>query len=269
MPSLGAGEKMFIIGTAKDELAAKTGSFQMMPIKDNNYCQTFMTQVSESVYAEMSKKEINFGLLEFKADAIFDFRMKSNMSAMFGCKAKLIDPITNKEKYFMGGINDFLGLRLSYEVNPAAGSGLGLDGKRLIEIGKAIFSDVNGSDSRVWLCGSTAMASLMKNAEFQKQVESKNTVMKWGITFNEIETGFGKVYLKHDKSMNYCGHGADILSIDPTKIRKRDFLPMQWRKLDLQSTGQQRSNDWVLEEAFTLEVRNPNCHALITGVGVV
>ena len=61
---------MYRIGNAKNELAAQNTAFQMMPSKAYNYNQIHMSQVEEGVYEAMLLTEVDYGLLDFKADSL-------------------------------------------------------------------------------------------------------------------------------------------------------------------------------------------------------
>ncbi|GHU86709.1 hypothetical protein FACS1894153_4180 [Bacteroidia bacterium] len=272
VPAIANSSVCYIIGNAKAELDAKTTPYQLMPFEDYNYVQTQMTQVSESIYQEMSKKKVDYGMVEFKDDAIFDFRMKANMTALLGARGVVMDTANldgngNKLKYFMGGLIEYAGKSYQYVIDSNDDS-TGMSQKRFIDLGKSIFTDINGSESRVLLVGSGLMAQLLAIPVIYKQVEAKQTEIIFGTIFNVIETGFGRLYLKMDKGLNLTGHEYDGFFIDTTKIRNRPFLNMNWRELETLKTGTSRSNNWVLEEARSLEVRNAMCHAYIKGVAV-
>ena len=46
-----------------------------MPYSDSNYCQIHMTTVSEGLYQKLTEKDVQFGLLDMKEQALLDFRM--------------------------------------------------------------------------------------------------------------------------------------------------------------------------------------------------
>lgn len=75
-----------------------------MPYSDSNYCQIHMTTVSEGLYQRLSEKEVNFGILDMREQALLDFRMTNEADALFGVKERFVDPVTRKVKYMSDGL---------------------------------------------------------------------------------------------------------------------------------------------------------------------
>jgi hypothetical protein len=253
---------MYRIGNAKNELAAQNTAFQMMPSKAYNYNQIHMSQVEEGVYEAMLLTEVDYGLLDFKADSIYDHRLMTELTSLYGKRAYIPDPVTGLYKHFSGGLQQFAGQALTYS-KASTTANLLTEGK-IYDWAEQMFSDNNGSDSRMMLVGAKLMTALMKVPTIQKQIEANKTEIKYGVKFNIIDTAYGQFYLKLSKAMGLVGHSYDGFIIDPTKMRRRELKPMQWRKVDLVGSGQSLANAWVLEEAFCCEFRHVNTHATIT-----
>jgi len=201
-------------------------------------------------------------MIEFKADTIYDMRLKANLASLLGARAYRLDPKTNKFKYFSGGLQEFAGVGLDYSKASTATNLL--SGNKFIDWAEQMFSDNNGSSMRMMGAGSKLIAGLMKVPTIQKQVDAKVTEIKFGVKFNVIDTVFGQFYIVHDKSLNQVGHEYDGYIIDPTKIRRRERMPMSWTKLELDKTGISKVNAWRLEDCFGCEFRNPGTHGWIT-----
>lgn len=75
-----------------------------MPYSDSNYCQIHMTTVSEGLYQKLTEKDVQFGLLDMKEQALLDFRMTNEADALFGVKQQIVDPISRKVKYMSDGM---------------------------------------------------------------------------------------------------------------------------------------------------------------------
>lgn len=253
---------MYRIGNAKNELAAQNTAFQMMPAKSYNYCQIHMSQVEEGVYESMMLKEVDYGLMDFKADSIYDHKLMTELTALYGKRAYFADPESGLWKHTSGGLQQFAGQALTYS-KAATAANLLTEGK-IYDWAEQMFSDNNGSDSRLMLVGAKLMTALMKVPTIQKQVEANKTEIKYGVKFNVIDTAYGQFYLKLSKAMGLVGHSYDGFIIDPTKMRRRELKPMAWRELKLKEAGTSLVNAWVLEEAFCPEFRHVNTHATIT-----
>lgn len=262
IPSIADETPIYCIGNAKEELAASTEAFQMLPGKTYNYAQIHMAQVEEGIYQALNKTEVDYGLIEFKADAIYDMKLKANLASLLGTKAYRLDPKTGKMKYFSGGLQEYAGVSLDYSKASTAANLL--SGNKFIDWAEQLFADNNGSSRRILGAGSKLVAGLMKVPSIAKQVEAKQTEIIYGVKFNVIDTVFGQFLIIHDKSLNQVGHEYDGYIIDPTKIRRRERVPMTWTKLELDKTGQSKVNAWRLEDCFGCEFRNPGTHAWIT-----
>ena len=262
MPAIADDTVMYRIGNAKNELAAQNTAFQMMPNKTYNYCQIHMSQVEEGIYQAMMLSEVDYGLLDFKADSIYDHRLMTELTALYGVRNYLQDPVSGLFKHYSGGLMSYAGQALTY--SKAADSTNVLSESKIYSWAETMFADNNGSDSRLLLVGAKLMTALMTVPTIQKQVEANKTEIKYGVKFNIIDTAYGQFYLKLSKAMGLVGHSYDGFVVDPTKMRRRELKPMAWRELKLKDAGTSLVNAWVLEEAFCPEFRHVNTHATIT-----
>lgn len=253
------GEILRVFGTAYGEEEAKAPALQTLPENQFNHCQLHMAQVEETVFEALNTtKEIDYGMLDFMANKLYDFKKKIEQTSLFGSRSKVLNPVSersNKYVYASGGLIQFVGFKALGVPN--------LDKDYLIGLGKDLFADNNGSENRMWFCGSVFMENLMKNADFQKQLEAKSSELVLGVRVSKIDLGFGMVNLVHHKGLNDIGKSHAMFSVDTSNIRKRVYMPMAWRDLELEKPGISRTNAKVLEECFGLEVRNPNTHGYV------
>lgn len=262
VPAIADETPIYCIGNAKDETAAQTGAYQMLPGKTYNYAQVHMAQVEESVYMALHATEVDYGMVEFKADSIYDLKMKADLASLLGTRQHRYDPKTGKMKYFSGGLIEFAGKSLDYsKANTATNV---LSANKFIDWAEQMFADNNGSSKRVLLAGSKLIAGLMKVPTIQKQVEAKQTEIIHGVKFNIIDTAFGQFGIKMHKGLNLVGHEYDGFVLDPSKIRRRELLPMSWKELKLEDAGISKVKAYKLEDTFGCEFRNPGTHAVIT-----
>lgn len=256
VPALTAGQFLARVGVAKDQLTAMSEDPISLPTYDSNYCQINMATISEAYFQKLQEKEVEFGMADMQESALFDFRMQSEMAMLFGAKRFFLDPETGKAKYMMDGFVRKVGNTLNNE-------GKGITENYLNRALAQIFDGNNGSEARLMFYGSDFGLSLEENATFQKQLEAGKTKVKFGITWNEIETNQGTILAKKHDAFNLVGFGKAALVIDPANFRRVEQRPLTVYDLDLEKAGKQRTQDRRIDESFTLEVTNPETHGLI------
>lgn len=256
-----ASTKMYRAGVACDQDIAITEDPQAMPTKDENYCQRMLCTISENAYQALQDKEVEYGLNDFKEQAIFDFRLQSEAAAIFGggaiAKDNFVDPVTMKRKLHMRGVLDFN----IQEIEAGADEDIDVFLNRVMQ---SLFSVNNGSEERILLYGAGFATKLANSKWWTKQLEANKTEMKWGVTWKMVESNFGRLRGIMDPALSlFGGYTNCALVVDPRHIRVIEQVPMQERKLDLQKAGIRNSHDVVLEESITLELTNPKAHGLL------
>lgn len=260
VPALEAGQFLARVGVAKDQLTAKSEDPISQPTYDSNYCQINMATVSEAYFQKLQEKETEWGMADMQESALYDFRMQSEMAMLFGSKRFFMDPVTGKGKYMMDGFVRKVGHTITN-----GDSSAGVTEKFMNGALAQIFDGNNGSEARLMFYGSDFGLSLSNNATFQKQLEAGKTKVKFGITWNEIETNQGLVLAKKHDAFKLVGYGNAAMVIDPANFRRIEQRPLTVYDLDLEKSGIQRSKDRRIDESFTLEVTNPETHGLIIG----
>lgn len=260
--SLLATATFFRAGIACDQDVAITEDPQAMPTKDHNYCQRMLCTISENMYQALQDKEVEYGLNDYRDQALLDFRLQSEMAAIFGGGAvageNFIDPKTNKRKLHMRGVLDF---DIQNIVKTESDEDVDAFLNRAME---ELFSVNNGSSERILLYGAGFATALANSKWWQKQLEANKTEMKWGVTWKMVESNFGSLRGIMDPALSLSGEYSNCaLVIDPAHVRLVEQVPLQERKLDLVSAGIRNSKDIVLEESITLELTNPKAHGLL------
>ena len=257
--TLAAGTEMYRAGVACDQDTAITEDPQAMPVKDYNLCQRMLCTISENAYQALQEKEVEYGLNDFKEQAILDFRLQSEAAAIFGGgaidKENFVDPVSYKRKLHMRGVLDF-------GIQTKTNEGEEID-VFLNEAMEELFAVNNGSSERLLLYGAGFATALANSKWWQKQLEANKTEVKWGVTWKNIESNFGSLRAVMDPALSLMGYTNCALVIDPAHVRLIEQVPMQERSLDLQKAGIRNSHDIVLEESITLELTNPTAHGLL------
>lgn len=257
VPALPAGTAMYRVGVAKDQSAAKSDDPMVLPTFDQNYCQINMATVSEAYFQKLQEKEVDWSMKDMQESTMYDFRLQSELSLLFGYGREFVDPISRKPKYTMDGF-----IR---KIPSIRNEGSGVTSAFMNSAMAQIFESNNGSEARICFYGSDFGLSMANNAAFEKQLEAGKTRVKFGITFNEVETNQGTLLMKKHDAFKLMGYGNAAMVIDPANFRKIVQKDLGWFDLDLEKAGVSRSVDRRIDESFTLEVTNPETHALIIG----
>lgn len=257
VPVLPVGTTLYRMGVAKDELAAKSSDPSAVPVPDSNYCQIHMTTVGEGVIQALQEKEIKHGLLDIKEAALFDFRMTNEVDALFGVKRAFLDPVTQKMKYMSDGMIRKITKHLD------KGSASEVTNDTIVGWCADIFSGNNGSDERILFYGPDFGVALARATSVQKQLDAGKTEVKFGITFNRVETVHGVLLLKLHNCFGLYGYSDAGMVIDPANIQRAIQKPLESKPLDLDGTGQERSKTVRIDESHTLAVMNVETHAML------
>lgn len=258
-PALVKDTELYRMASAKDQDAAISNDPMATPTKDFNYCQRNLCTISENAFQALQEKEVEYGMSEFKEQALYDFRLQNEITAIFGSAyhgGEMVDPNTQKRKLHMRGLLDFGIKSINRETN------VGVE-EFLNKAMQEIFSNNNGSEKRILLYGPEFATELANSGAWAKQLEAGKTEVKWGITWKVIESNFGTVLGMLHNGLGMVGYGKAAVLIDPANIRRIEQVPLSMQDLDLKKAGIRNSKDVLMEEAWTLEVTNPATHAML------
>lgn len=245
------------MGVAKSELDAQTAPFAIMPDKEFNYTQNFMAQVEESVFQRMTKKEVAWGFTDYEEMNIYDMKARQELSYLFGVRKQFVDAVDNEEKFTCGGLTRFMTKVQNYNKTT------GLKNTDWVDWTKYMFADNAGSDTRFLFAGDDLIAQISKIDGITKQLDAKNVEVKWGISFNVVETKFGILYIKRHPLFGMVGLGDDGVVLDVNNLEEHEFMPLQFNTLDLKKSGQRNADATVLQKVAAPILRYPGTHCYI------
>lgn len=257
IPDMPVDTMLARLGTAKDETAARSLDPANMPFDESNYCQIHMTTISMGYYQELQKKDVDWSLVDIKEQALTDFRMTNEATALFGAKRAFTDDITGKLKYASDGIIRKIVKELDM------GGKSAIDNDLLYGWTGDIFNGNNGSERRIMFYGNDFGRSLAHAATFQKQLEAGKTEIVMGIKFQKIETTDGILLTRKHPLLSEYGYGKAAIVIDPAFVCRAVHKAMEITPLALDKAGISRSNDVRIDECHCPVVTNPETHAII------
>jgi hypothetical protein len=261
IPTIGVGKKLYRMAKAGGELDAQTTPYAMLPVKESNYAQVFMAQVEESTFQRMTAKEVNWGFSNYEKMNIYDMKMTTEASFIWGYKHYFQDVVETDLKYTTGGVWRNITKKLEYGTG---GTNRTVSKSQYINWTKSIFTGNNGSEKRIFLYGSTLGASLHEVDSWQRFVDGAKTEVAFGITFTQIQTNFGTLLAMYHPLFDMYGYGEHGLVLDVNHLVKFSFKDLGEKELDLKGSGQRNVDAKFISEVSGVATRYPDCHAIIS-----
>ena len=254
IPSMPEGTEVVRMGRAAGELDVQTPQYNLLPVKDYNYCQIFKAQIEESTLQRLADKEVGWNFSDQEESAIADMRLGIEKSFLFGSRCRLGRP-GKEDVYTTGGIWSQAGREYTYP----AGAFSQAD---LTELMRKAFTGGAGSPRKVLLGGSEFMAALM-GLEATRVVSGTGKKVVWGIDFDCITSKFGTLYVKLSEIFDLCGMSGCGMVIDPEYITKYAHIPFTADRISFHKQGVRNTEAVVLTEASCLVLRYPGAHMRI------
>ena len=258
VPSLVEGTKLVRMGRAATELDVQTAQFEALPVKLQNYCQVFKTQVEQSTFQKIANKEVGWGFSDQEESAIIDMRLGMEKNFLFGKMARFTDNRKHGEVFLTGGIWDQTDRTFTYTRGA-------LSQDNIVEMTKSAFTG-NAGSSRKILIGGTGLIEALNKIDYTKVISSGDKVTHWGIDFDELRSKFGTLYVLHSEIFDQCNHYNDGFIIDPNFIQKYCHVPFRADRLDLKKSGIRNTDAVVVTEASCLVLRYPSAHVKVVAV---
>jgi hypothetical protein len=257
IPVIPLNAPLMRLGKAMSETAAQTDAFAALPVTRKNYTQIHMTQIEQSVIAELAKKKVNLDFSTHKELAIWDMKRSMEYTNLFGVKSMFIDPVTNEKVYTSDGLWNQLTGTSTFDKTKTPTN------KDFVQLTKEIFDGNNGSERRILLAGPDYIKWLSQVEAYSKQVEATSVEIVHGVRFNRIITNFGELLVKSMSGLFVGPFSECGMVLDLSYIVKYVFEPLQTKDLLLDDTGQKRVKAQRLLENFALFAENLDVHRKI------
>lgn len=257
---IAVGDKIIRLARAEAELSMQTAPYAIFPVKTSNNCQNYMAQIEQSTFDALTKKEVTWGFNDFEEANIKDMKGQKELSFLFGAKAEIYDSETTERVFMAGGATQFLTKTLEWEDTDFSATNADA---WFVALTKKVFQGNSGSQIRYAFLGADLIEKINAVPTVQKQIEAKNTEVKWGLTFNEIVTNFGTLrIIKHDL-LSEIGLGDMGFVFDLAKVEYHKFVELTEKEIDLKGSGQRNSNAKVIQEVSCPVFKYPDVHMVI------
>lgn len=261
VPSIPADSVLIRAGRAHNETDMQTSTYACVPTKKMQYLQIFRAQIEESTLQKISDKEVDWTFTDIEEEAIFDMKRGMNHSFWLGSKRIIFDP-KSKEVYMTGGIWYQAGKMFTYGVSK---TDIQFTEEMLVDLTRMSFTGNAGSGVKIFLMGSDLMANLSK-IKRDRVINDNKTVTKYGITFEEIKTNFGRLWCVHDESLDELGFSANGLIFDANYMRKISVYELKTKDLDLRGAGTKDVDARTISEISGIILQNPEAHVKVVPI---
>lgn len=258
VPNISANASLYRMARADREGNMRSATYSVLPTKEHNQCQIFSAEISWTTIMKMSRKEVNWQFSDVEEMQMNKMLREMEASFRWGAMGDLV-PENNNLKgivHTTQGIFNQIDRRVTYNASTPTND-------MLIDMCKQIFVGNNGSKRRVLLAGADLIATLSKIASVQKQIDSKETKIVWGLEWSEIRTNFGTLYLSHDTTLDENGWAAKGAVIDPAYLWKAEFKKLNREALDTIKAGTFDGDVVRLQEISCMVLKNKSAHFIV------
>jgi hypothetical protein len=262
IPPLAAGTNIVWLGTSVYQGGTVTDPQAIEPAYEYNYTQIMDTSVAVDLTKLWQKNYTSqHDYPRTKNDMRKEYRLSREFLKWFGVRSK--STTTNaagKLRTTMNGVTRYIGKELEYDKDAP----VPVPESLMIDWLAEVFAGNNGSESRYFFADTFLVAALEKtdlvNPRFRKEMT------KYGVRFNQIQTDFGTLYIKHTRAFNIFGRDHYGVILDMNLIRKHTAMEMFVQPRNFREQGILQEGEYYAEES-TLSIAFGNeCHAEVIGV---
>lgn len=241
---------------AEHELSIRTEGSAQMPVRDENYCQNFMFELTMSDWAKLHEKNVDWGWSELFQMTLNDYAITKEISYLFGAKGITKESTTGKEIYTCDGIFPKIEKTFSH--------GGALDEKKMADLMQKLFDGNNGNQVRYAFLGSDLYLMIQKIDSIKKQIDgSKEPTVVFGLEFDRIKFGGNTLLLYKHPLLSHIGLADGGVCLDMDNIEEREFKPFTKIEMDLKKSGQANADAVSVSEVTCPIVKNVDTHMII------
>jgi hypothetical protein len=261
VPAIPKGTTLIRMGKACGELDVQTGRFNNNPTPEEQYCQNFMIQVEQSTFDKIAAKEVDWKFSDLEEDAVYDMRLATENTFLFGDKRKIKHPSKDGMlTWFTGGIWYMAGKDIEVGEWDADKKVAVISDENLVDIAKDLFVGTGvGNKRKVLLCGSDMLAAFSKIKS--EKFRLKDVVDVWDLKFKSWDTDFGEILTIHHELFDLNGMSDCGFALDPEYLQKKTHISWTRNILDLKTAGVRNTEAAVLQEVSCLYLRYAKAHA--------
>jgi hypothetical protein len=258
-PALTSGWKVIRMSNAKSEKEGVGDPRSMQPVILSNLVQTFEKVIAIGKMRKKLRTYTEKDDVRAIRQALYDYRMDLEYAFWFGKKINTTHPITGDKIYKMAGVTTFVTTNLVSL--PGAGS---ITEQHLMDWGKQVFADNNGSNERMFFVSPTLMNELAKINLVANTLRTNRSESVLGCTVDRIRTPFGDFLLTLHKGFPELGYDRYGACLDLQHIRRRVLEPMYRMDMKYEENGGLRVDAKKMLETSTVEVRYEKTHAIFS-----
>lgn len=258
VPAIAQGTEVILLGTAGLEGDIRSYNNNSLPQPSTGYVQKHDIEVSQTTISQMSLKEVDWSLNDQIEVATTKFREKYETTSLKGIKGKTAVTLANGKTgtaYTSEGV--LWQIKKMYELPSEPTE------KDLIKMAKYVFTGQSGSNRKILLMGSDFNLSLSLIDSVQKQTDSKNTEVRWGLTWRIITTNFGEFNAMPYDLLDRIGMSNEAIIIDPDYIDKWTLRALGSKDIDTKSNGEFDGDVNVTTEISAIVLRYLNAHCRV------
>lgn len=235
VPTVAASTTIYKMGNAKSEKDAQTTIIASNPTTLFNYCQIFMSQLEQTVYDKIAKKEGGFSYKHYVDEVIFNYKSDLVQALMFGYKSKITSG--GEDTYTTDGIYHKIQNDITFGTGASAVDPSLAD---IFTLGEAVFAGKNSSSKKLMLAGKKVVSGLAKIDKYQRDLSARDKEIIHGVKVTELTTPYGDIMVKYDPMMDIAGKQNEAIILDLEHVIKHELKPLEATPLDLDRTGSRR-----------------------------
>lgn len=263
VPAIADNAVIYKAGNSKNEDAATTSIVFKQPETLSNYCQIFMAQIQQTVYAARAKKVGGFTYQNYVDEVVYNYKSNVAMAQMFNPSKVKHTTSTGKDKFVTQGAYHVIQNTVNFGTGSSA---VNPDLDDIYTLGESIWAGKDASQNKLMLAGASVIKGLANITSYQRDLSAREREIYHGVKVTSLTTPWGDIKVVYDPLMDKAGKSNEAVVLDLDHVYKHEFKPLEGTPLDLDRTGTARvQNAMRWDEASCLTVR----YAGSTGVHAV